>query len=72
MCLMPSRARDPIYDRIWALRAERDAATSVLHWAEITRDIEEETGRIGRLLWDQLWQPPVAGPISSSRTREAA
>lgn len=35
-----------LYERIYALRTERDAAASAREWAEITREIEEETARI--------------------------
>jgi hypothetical protein len=39
-----------LYDRIFALRTERDRALTTVHWTEITREIEEETERIGHLL----------------------
>lgn len=47
---------DQIYDRIWELRGAREAAASTAEWAELSREIEEETGRIGRLLWQREQQ----------------
>ncbi len=48
---------DLIYDRIWTLRAERDAAPSMRRQAEISRELEEETRRIARLLWERAFPP---------------
>lgn len=52
---------DPLYDRIWRLRAEREAVSHPVRWAEITREIEEETGRIGRVLWERRREAELTG-----------
>ncbi|HVA88001.1 MAG TPA: hypothetical protein VNF73_16970 [Candidatus Saccharimonadales bacterium] len=40
---------DPIYDYLWQLRAERDAATSLREMGALCAAIDRETARVGRL-----------------------
>jgi hypothetical protein len=58
------------YARLWALRAEREGERSMARWAEITREIEEETGRIGHLRWEQ--EGAARQAISGALSRRCA
>lgn len=41
-----------ILGRIMSLRAERDDTPSIPHWVELSREIDEEVGRLARLRWE--------------------
>lgn len=49
----PTLSASALYDRIRSLRAERDAAHSIQRWVELTHEIDEVTGRIAKLRWEE-------------------
>jgi len=46
--------------RIQVLKEQRDAATSLAEWAEVSREIDEEMAFSGQLLWDLREKSEIA------------
>jgi hypothetical protein len=48
---LPEALRE-CYERLLALRLEREKARSTMQWVEISHEMDEENGRIARLRWE--------------------
>jgi hypothetical protein len=47
---LPEALRE-CYQRLHALRVEREKASSTMQWVEISHEMDEENGRIAQLRW---------------------